>query len=125
MSSKVNITTALNDLTDRLIAYRFVRRIEMESRLADKLKRAGGIVARQSAKIEERLDKLLAKEPLLEKQTDEAFSAHEAMISDIEKGVDRFAHDLAPITNGSPFQDGTKPEESEEKPDHPPYRYAQ
>jgi len=82
----------------------------MQSRLVDKFKRAGGIVARQHAKIEQRLDKVIEREQDIERKTNQAFGAHEAMLDATEKHLDGFEHQLAQLTN-DPFQHGDSTEE--------------
>lgn len=100
----------------------------MQSRLADKLKRAGGIVARQYAKIEARVDNLLEREKAIERKTEQSFAPHESMLNDTEKQLDSFEHELAGLTN-DPFQHGEQPEQVEPEPkkfvDHPPHNYTQ
>lgn len=71
----------------------------MESRLAEKLKLAGGVVARQHKKIEDRADAIIAREADIERKTDQAFSPHESMLDAAEKGLDALEHQLAGLSN--------------------------
>lgn len=68
-------------------------------RLTEKLKAAGGVVARQTAKIEARADAIIAREPVLEAQTDRAFAPHEALLSEAEQGLDTLYQKLALVSN--------------------------
>ena len=77
----------------------------MENRLAEKLKLAGGVVARQHKKIEDRADAVIAREPHLEELTDRAFSPHEAMLDQAEKGLSDLERQLAGLSN-DPLQGG-------------------
>jgi hypothetical protein len=96
-----DITGAIAGLTGRLVAYRIVRGIKM-GRLEDKLAQAGGVVARQTAKIEARADAIIAREAAIEAQTEQAFAPHESILSEAESGLDTLSRQLAPLTNGGP-----------------------
>ena len=88
-------------------------------RLEDKLAQVGTIVARQHKKIEDRADAIIAREADIEKRTDQAFSPHEAALTDTEKGLDKLEHALATVTN-NPLP-GTKDFKHEEpQKQHPP-----
>ena len=69
------------------------------SRLTEKLKQASGVVGRQTARIEARADAIIAREPQIEAQTDQAFSLHDAMLNEAEKGLDALARELALVSN--------------------------
>jgi hypothetical protein len=84
------------------------------SRLSEKLERARGVVGRQTAKIEARADAILAQEPLLEKQTDDAFAGHEAMLSEAQKGLDALKRELALVSNDPLESSGESLEELKE-----------
>ena len=91
----------------------------MEDRLAEKLKLAGGVVARQHKKIENRADAVIAREAVIEKKTDKAFLPHETMLDAAEKGLDAFERQLAGLSN-DPLQSGeqgTQGEKQTIKPD--------
>lgn len=77
----------------------------MDSRLLEKLKLAGGVVARQHQKIEARADTIIAREQEIERKTDEAFAPHEALLNAAEKGLDDLEHQLAAVSN-DPLQTG-------------------
>ncbi len=100
----------------------------MESRLAEKLKLAGGVVARQHKKIEDRDDAIIAREADIERKTDQAFSPHESMLDAAEKGLDALEHQLAGLSN-DPLQNGERPAQGEqqttiESDQHPPLALA-
>lgn len=86
----------------------------MESRLAEKLKLAGGVVARQHKKIEDRADAIIAREADIERKTDQAFSPHESMLDAAEKGLDALEHQLAGLSN-DPLQSGEQPAQGEQQ----------
>ena len=71
----------------------------MQSRLAEKLKLAGGVVARQHVKIEQRAEQIIAREKVIEAKTDRAFAPHEAMLDDAMKGLDDLERQLAGLSN--------------------------
>lgn len=71
-------------------------------RLSDKLKQAGGVVIRQTAKIEARADAILERETSIEAMTDQAFSPHEAILSEAEKGLQDVESALRLLGNGGP-----------------------
>ena|ERR1700679_2168434 len=75
----------------------------MESRLAEKLKLAGGVVARQHAKIEKRAEDIIAREQVIARKTDQAFAPHELMLDDAMKGLDELERQLAGVSN-NPLQ---------------------
>jgi hypothetical protein len=77
------------------------------SRLTEKLKAASQVVGRQTAKIEARADAILAREPLLERHTDQAFSPHEALLYEAEQGVDALGRQLALLSNADPLEHST------------------
>lgn len=72
----------------------------MESRLAEKLKNAAGVVARVQTRIEAKADAVIAREPEFDKLIEESFAPHEAMLDDSGKALDAFQHALAQVTNG-------------------------
>lgn len=71
----------------------------MQSRLAEKLKLAGGVVARQHAKIEQRADNIIAEERIVEQMTEDAFAPHEAMLEDARAGLQDLKQQLAGLSN--------------------------
>lgn len=94
------------ELKDRIRIYRLIeRRLEsMEvGRLTDKLALAAAVAPRQAAKIEARADKIIAQEPDIEKQTDDAFSGHESILEEAQKGLDDLRKELATMTNNPPL----------------------
>jgi DNA-directed RNA polymerase subunit L len=97
-------------ITAHVVAYRFQLENERHSRmsrLTEKLKAASEVVGRQTAKIEARADAILAREPLLEHQTDAAFSPHEALLDEAEQGVDALGRQLALLSNNPPLEHST------------------
>lgn len=80
-------------------------------RLTEKLKTAGAIVGRQTAKIEARADALIAREADIEAKTDKAFSPHEAVLDDAARGLDSLERQLALLSN-DPLPASGKPQES-------------
>ena len=99
---------ALDNRINDVIAYRFVRKIEMASRLSEKLALAGTVVARQHQKIETRADNIIAREAEIERKTEQAFSPHEATLDETERGLEQLERQLAVLTNGAPL-DESKP----------------
>lgn len=103
----------LDALTDRVIAFRVVRKIEGKlemSRLADKLAKAAGVAGRQTVKIEARADSLIAREAAIEAKTDQAFSPHEALLAEAEKGLDAVERSLALLSNDPLESSGASPQ---------------
>jgi len=78
------------------------------SRLTDKFKQAGGIVGRQTRKIEDRLDALIASETQLEGAANKSFTPHEAWIMDQMNQLDELGKEMALLNNNAPLDD-TKP----------------
>jgi hypothetical protein len=100
------IIVALEGLIARTIARRFElenERMPM-SRLSEKLAAAAAVAPRQAAKIEARADAIIASEPELEAMTDDAFSAHEALLDEARKGVQDLKHELATMSNHPPLE---------------------
>ena len=89
-------------ITSHIVAYRFQleneRRSNM-SRLSEKLKAASQVVGRQTARIEAKADAIIAREPELEKQTDNAFALHDALLNDAARGLDALERELATVSN--------------------------
>ncbi len=82
--------------------YRILWCIEREitmDRLAEKLARAGGVVARQTAKIEARADSLIAREDAIEARTEAVFNPHESILASAEKGLDGLEDKLRLLSN--------------------------
>ena len=89
-------------LTFKVKADRIVHRIERESgmdRLSEKLAKAGGVVARITAKIEEEADAVIARESVLSAKTTYAFLGHHTMLDDAQKGLDALERQLALVAN--------------------------
>lgn len=74
----------------------------MDYRLSEKLKQAGGVVARLHSKIEARADAVIAREQVVDTKIDEAFTPHETMLDDQMQSLDQLEKDLATLTNGAP-----------------------
>jgi len=72
------------------------------SRLSDKLAAAAAVAPRQAAKLEARADKIIAMEPALEKEADDAFGPHEALLAEAEASIHDVKHQLAGFANGNP-----------------------
>jgi hypothetical protein len=97
-----DLTIALRARTAHIIAYRFQLQNERHrnmSRLSEKLKMASGVVGRQTARIEAKADAIIAREPELEKQTDNAFALHDALLNDAARGLDALERELALVSN--------------------------
>jgi hypothetical protein len=105
-----DLTIALNKRTAHIIATRFhlenERRRNM-SRLTEKLQLAGGVANRQSVKIEARADAIIAREAEIEKKTDQAFSPHEAILSEAETALDAVELELTLLSNNPPLEHST------------------
>lgn len=86
----------LNCQITRIIAQ---REELMESRLAEKLKHAAGVVARVQTRIETKADAVIAREPEFDKLIEESFAPHEAMLDDSGKALDAFQQALAQVSN--------------------------
>ena len=108
------ITSAIEGLTRRLHAYRafvILKRGEPDmSRLSEKLAKAAGVAQRQTVKIEARADSLIAREADIEAKTDKAFSPHEAILTDAEKGLEAVERQLALLSNAPLESSGSSPE---------------
>jgi hypothetical protein len=87
-------------------------RYEM-SRLTEKLKMASGVVGRQTARIEAKADAIIAREPELEKQTDNAFAKHDALLNDAAKGLDALERELALVSNDPLESSGASQEDGQ------------
>jgi hypothetical protein len=94
------ITAEIEKLTDRVIAF---RKCTAMDRLTEKFAKASGVVGRQNAKIEARLDRLIAREPDIEQKTDQAFVPHEATLDGLENGLDTVEASLRLLSNGAPL----------------------
>jgi hypothetical protein len=102
----------LNCQIQRIIAQ---REELMESRLAEKLKTASGVVERVHNRIEARADKVIASEPEFDKLIEASFAPHEAMLSDSERALDSFKHALAQVSN-DPLQSSGDSSEAVQQP---------
>ena len=91
----------LDCLTDKIIAYRFVRKIEMVG-LTTKLQLAAASVAAQQKTIEARADAIIARTTALAPVIDSAFAPHEALLDEAEQALPQMEHALATLTNGGP-----------------------
>jgi hypothetical protein len=100
-----DITCAIAELTLRVWFYRIIRReLRSMSRLSEKLAAAAAVAPRQHAKIEERADRVIAREPEIERQTDQAFILHERMLDDAENGLAALERELATMSNNPPLE---------------------
>lgn len=77
----------------------------MESRLAEKLKQAGGVVKRLHGIIEGRADAIIEREAHVEEMIAKAFIPHEDMLNDTERGLEQLEKELATLSN-DPLQNG-------------------
>jgi hypothetical protein len=75
--------------------------------LKDKLSKAAGVLGRITAKAEARADSVIERETVLEKRIEEAFSPHEALLKDTEKGLDDVERQLALVSNGAPLPESS------------------
>lgn len=114
----MNVDEEISRLSDGIAALRVVyglinRGIDMD-RLSEKLAKAAGVAKRQTDKIEARADALIAREADIEKRTDQAFSPHEGILSDAEKGLDAVEAQLrlmsnAPLESSGESQEAPQP----------------
>jgi hypothetical protein len=95
-----DITTAIEGLADRVVEF---RKCAVMDRLSEKFAKASGVVGRQNAKIEARLDRLIAREHDIEQKTDQAFVPHEATLDGLESGLDTVEASLRLLSNGAPL----------------------
>jgi hypothetical protein len=103
LAAPSDITHEVSELTDRVTALRVITTMKREgrlSRLTEKLTKAAGVAARQTTNIEARADAIIAREALIEKRTDEAFSGHEDVLTEAERGLDVVERALAVVSNG-------------------------
>jgi len=77
------------------------------SRLTEKLEAAGSVARRQHSKIEERADRVIAREADIERQADEAFLPHERMLDEAENGLAALGKELAVLSNNPPLERST------------------
>jgi hypothetical protein len=103
-------TSAISELTDRVIAYRVLRgKVDMD-RLSEKLAQAAGVVGRATAKLEEKADLLIAREEEIDKRSEEVFSPHHAILDSAGKGLDAVESKLALLSNDPLESSGHSPE---------------
>lgn len=102
-----DITTALAGLTDRVIAYRITRGMDMD-RLKEKLKRAAGVAKRATDAIEVAADHLIAREDELTSKRENAFAPHHAMLDSHNRDLDQLEDALNIISNGAPPLDDSE-----------------
>lgn len=93
----------LDGLTDRVIAYRVVRRMGMD-RVTEKMKQAAGVVARSNASLEAEADKLIAREGDFEKRKTEAFAGHYAKLETRHREMDQLEDALKIVSNADPLE---------------------
>ena len=104
-----DIITELAGLTDRLIAYRILRRMEV-GRLEEKLARVAGIAQRVTEHVETRADRVLEREPQLLQRSEQVFAAKNALLDDAEKALDRVERAMGLISNDPLQSSGSSPE---------------
>jgi len=100
------------EIRDRLMIRRIIRRLGRRgdvSRLSEKLAQAAAIAPKQAKKIEDRADAIIAREADIEKRTEEAFTPHEAMLDEAEKGLTDLASQLATMSNNPPLSPSDEP----------------
>lgn len=116
-SSKLydDLTMEIQRLTGRVIRARllygqilFERKRDM-SRLTDKLKQAASVAPRQAALIEARADAIIAREPALQRLTDEVFTPHEALLNEATRGLDELDASLRQMSNSPLPASGSSP----------------
>jgi hypothetical protein len=103
------ITTAIADLTDRTIACRIFRTRSMD-RLSAKLEAAAGVVGRVTANLEERADRVIAREDAINKRAERLFDAKHVILDSADAGLDGIEHKLALLSNSPLESSGPSPE---------------
>ena len=78
-------------------------------RLAEKLAQAGGVVARVTKAIEDKADAVIAREAVMVKKAEDAFSGHDAILDDAVKALDALEAKLALVTNDPLPKSGSLP----------------
>ncbi len=98
----------LVDLTDRLVAFRVVGRIERRlvemSAFADKMAQARGAAKRVEDKAIGRADNIIAREDILHERVDEVFDPHDAKLDAAQKELDAVERELDKADNERPLQ---------------------
>jgi hypothetical protein len=112
MQLKSPFEIALRRSTAQIIARRFILENEriLMSRLAEKLKLAGGVAGRLHAKAEARADEVIAREPVITERIEDVFAGHFQHLEDAEKAIDALERDLALMGNEPTQISGTSPE---------------
>jgi hypothetical protein len=103
------ITSAIADLTDRTIAFRICRTRSMD-RLTAKLEAAAGVVGRVTASLEERADRVIAREAAIGKRSEQLFDAKHAVLDSADAGLDGIEAKLALLSNDPLESSGPSPE---------------
>jgi hypothetical protein len=102
-SEAVDIIEAIDGLTERVHAYRFVRLIESGGlrvdRLTEKLLLAAQVVPDQTKLLEADADKLIARGNEFSSRRTKTFAAHHAVLDSGDKGMDALDAQLALVTN--------------------------
>src|SRR3981189_1465832 len=96
-------------ITAHVVAYRFQLENERRnmSRLTEKLAAAAAGAPRQSAKIEARADRIIARESDIERRTDDVFVPHEQILYEAEMGLDGLDAALRLMSNSPPLEHST------------------
>jgi hypothetical protein len=91
-----DITTAIEALTDRTVAF---RRASAMDRLSAKLEAAAGVVGRVTADLEQRADLVIAREAAIGKRSEQLFAAKHSILNDADAGLDGIEAKLSALSN--------------------------
>jgi len=99
--STADITQAIEARTESLTIERLLKKKGLNvSRIMDKVTQASAVAQRVTSRIEARADAIIAREPGLDKRTDDAFSPHDAILNDAENTLLVAERALGQMSNG-------------------------
>lgn len=87
-------------MAEAVIAHRV--KLQM-GRLSEKLAMAAAVAPRQAARVEARADRIIAAEADLEREAEEVFAPHEAVLADAQAGIDELRRELTKMSNLGPL----------------------
>ena len=94
--SEPGITTAIEGLADRIVEF---RKCTTMDRLSAKLQAAAGVGGRVTADLEERADRVIAREEAISVRSERLFDAKHAVLDSADKGLDGIERHLALLSN--------------------------
>jgi hypothetical protein len=101
-----DIATAIEGLADRTVAF---RRTMVMDRLTAKLEAAAGVVGRVTDDLEQRADRVIAREASISKRSEQLFAAKHAILDSADAGLDGIEAKLALLANDPLESSGPSP----------------